>query len=423
MFKSAHKATFLASLGAGLEYYDFIIYGMMAGYLSQLFFASDLAWIALLKAFGVFAIGYLARPFGGIVFGMIGDTFGRKKTFQTVMVLMAISTFCIGLLPTYAQIGTTASCLLVLLRLVQGLSFGAELPGALTVVCEYAKKQNHGSYFGFVFSSVCLGSALASLVLFLLSSTIEQTQIMQWGWRIPFLLGGGLAIANYYIRKNLQETPEFLREQKDQPARSIKKPFHTLLQRYRIDLLLGIGMTTLIASLVIFALYMPTYLSVYFGYAPSDIYLATTWALLWLVLMMPVCGWIADRIGKVRVMVAASLFFGASILVFINLVNEGGLYSLIGFMLIYQTLQALLTVSCYPILVAHFPVEVRYTGFAICYNVTYSLMGGLPIVMTGLIEFTQMPLSAIFVLICCALLSAICVILLSKRSVAQSIVA
>src|SRR5581483_3582700 len=118
MTNAVRKAAWLSSLGAGLEYYDFIIYGMMAGHLSTLFFTSSDAGVSLIKAFGVFAVGYLARPFGGIVFGMLGDTFGRKKTFILVMMLMAIATCAIGLLPTYAKVGAIASCLLVFMRFV-----------------------------------------------------------------------------------------------------------------------------------------------------------------------------------------------------------------------------------------------------------------------------------------------------------------
>ncbi len=430
MTKPAIRATFLASLGAGLEYYDFIIYGMMAGHLSQLFFASDEPWIGLLKAFAVFAVGYLIRPFGGIFFGMLGDTFGRKKTFLSVMLLMALSTFSIGLLPTYAQIGPAASCLLVLLRILQGLSFGAELPGAITVVCEYAEKSKHGSYSGFVISSVSLGSMLASFILYLLTQNLAQAQILSWGWRIPFLLGGLLAVVNYFIRRYLQETPEFSRLQENKrqassqqssslPA-SIKEPLLCLLRSYQREVLLGIGMTGCVAALVIFALYLPTYLGSYYSYPASDIYLAMTWGLLWSALVLPVSGWLADWVGKARVFVGACLAFILCAFPLFKLLPGGGRMPLIAFMLIYQTVIALLTVCYFPLLAALFPTKVRYTGIAACYNITYAMMGAAPILITALIQYTNAPGSGIWFLIVCALISAGSCLLLARRPAEQS---
>ena len=298
MSSNAKKATLLSSLGAGLEYYDFIIYGMMAEQLSTLFFASSEPWIALVKTFAVFAVGYLARPIGGILFGMLGDTLGRKKAFLTVMMLMAFSTLTIGLLPTYAQIGSTATFLLVLMRVLQGLSYGAELPGAITIVLEYTEKHKQATYSGMVISSVTLGSIAAAFILYLMSQEVGKEQILSWAWRIPFLFGGSLAVVNYFIRKHLQETPEFLCMQKERREISFKTPLHTLVRDHLTQIVLGIGMNWFAASLVIFTLYLPTYLSEYFHYTPSDVYLAMTWGLGWSALMLPICGRMGDRSAR-----------------------------------------------------------------------------------------------------------------------------
>ncbi len=416
----ARKAAWLSSLGAGLEYFDFIIYGMMAEYLSTLFFVENEAWLGQIKTFAIFAVGYLARPLGGIFFGMTGDTFGRKKTFLTVMFLMAAATFGIGLLPTYAQIGGLAPCLLVFFRLLQGISFGAELPGAMTVVCEYAEKQNQGACTSIVVASTSIGAMLASLVLYLLSGTISKDQILNWGWRIPFLLGGFLAVANYYIRNNLQETPEFSMLQKNHSKQgAIKDPLTELFCLYRWQLFLGIGMTFFVSSLVIVALYLPTYLTTHFGFISSDVYLSILLSMLWSAIILPICGRLADSIDKRVLFSSTALLFVAAIFPLFALLKFQIFSALLIFMILYQTVLAYVSSCYYSILASLFPTRMRYTGIAACYNVSYSLMATLPLLLTALIGLTTSPSSLIWVLIAFALFSAMCCHLIGIKKVEE----
>ncbi len=413
---NARKAAWLASLGAGLEYYDFVIYGMMASYLGSLFFPDEESWTGLLKAFGVFAVGYLARPLGGIFFGAIGDVYGRKRTFLAVMILMAFSTFSIGMLPTHAQMGMTSSLLLVLLRLLQGFSFGAELPGAITVICEYSKKERHGSYAGYVISSMSLGATLASLVLYLLSLYSSKEEILEWAWRVPFLLGGVLACASYYIRNQLQETPEFSLTLSQRSHSALKDPLMTLGKGYRKEVILGIGMTWLHAALVIFYIYLPTFLSQYYGYSSSDIYFAVTCGMIWSAMSLPLAGILSDKIGKNRMFAGVCLIFlilGYGLFQVLNIRYPG---ILIGFMMLYQTIISFLAVSFLPLLSGLFPTQMRYTGIALCYNVTYSLMACLPLVTTFFIQFYNSPTAGIVLLLLCAAISAAASFLLFKRN-------
>ena len=406
MTLSVRKATWLASLGAGLEYYDFVVYGMMVGTLNSLFFASGEAWVDLIKGFAVFAVGYLMRPIGGLLFGAIGDVFGRKKTFVTIMLLMALATFAIGLLPTYAQIGGTASFLLIILRLVQGVSFGAELPGAITVVAEYAHRQKSSTYSGFVLSSTSFGSILASALLFLLSTCFTKAEIAAWAWRIPFLLGGSLAVANYFIRKYLQETPEFaqLQQSRRQPA-SLKEPIQTLFRSHLSRVLSGMGMTLIVSGMVIFGLYQPTYLSTYFGYGLSDIYLSMSLGLVWSSCSLPVCGYLADRFGRVKTFFSATLAFTLLAIPLFSLLPLGSLKTLILFQVLLQTFISFLMASYFALLAASFPTSARYTGIALCYNTAFAAMGFSPLAMTWLIKKTSMPFAPVGFLIGAALIS------------------
>lgn len=421
MASNARKAALLSSLGAGLEYYDFIIYGMMAEQLSALFFPADAPWVGLIKTFAIFAVGYFARPFGGVVFGLIGDTFGRKKSFLLVMLLMAAATFGIGLLPTYTQIGAAAPCLLLLLRLLQGISVGAELPGAITVVCEHAQEQKRGIYSCIVMAGTSLGALLASFVLYLLAGNAGKEQIMSWGWRLPFLLGGALAVANYFIRRHLQETPEFTQMKLERTSQtSLKEPLIYLLREHWLQLIQGIGLTLFVSSLVIGGLYLPTHLNLYYGYASSDIYLAIIGGMLWSAIILPVCGYIADRFDKRKVLVIAVLSFLTWAFPLFALLKMHTFSAALGFMMAYQTVIALVTSCYFPLLASLFPTRARFTGIAACYNVAYSAMATLPIVVTALIRYSANPNTFIWVLMSCALVSASCVFL-KKQLVAKPI--
>ncbi len=402
------KATLLSSLGAGFEYYDFIIYGMMAEYLRILFFAGDDSWVGLMKTFAIFAVGYFARPFGGIFFGIVGDTIGRKKTFLTVMMLMAIATFGIGLLPTYAQVGNIAPLLLVILRILQGFSFGAELPGAMTVVYEFSQQKDQSKHAGFVLASTSLGAMLASGVLYSVSAAIINEQILSWGWRIPFLLGGVFAVVNYFIRRHLDETPEFVRSQIKADKTCVKNtPLKDVMRDHLNSLFLGIGMTVFVSSLIILGLYFPTYLITNFGYSSSSVYLAILWSMVASAVALPICGRLADRVGRERLLIMTSLVYVLVAFPLFSILKLEAYWALQLFMVLHQVEIALVSVCYFPLLAASFPTRVRYTGLAACYNITYSFMATLPILLTGLIYWTGSADSVILVMMGCAMLSGL----------------
>jgi len=230
MTKSQRKIVLLTAIGGALEFYDFTIYALFAPYISQNFFASTNPMIGLLNTFAVFALGYLARPLGGIVFGHMGDKRGRKSAFSVAVFMMAIATLFMGCLPTYDSIGIAAPILLIILRLMQGFSVGGEIPGAALFTIEHVATDKRGFSIGLVFMCITLGNTLGALVGLLLTHCLTTTQMDLWGWRIPFILGFGLGMVSYIIRKKMAETPVFIHMMKENQLH--QKPLVKLFTSY-----------------------------------------------------------------------------------------------------------------------------------------------------------------------------------------------
>ncbi len=362
------KVTVFASLGSALEYFDFVIYGMLATYLSKLFFPSIDSSIRLFHIFSTFAIGYLVRPIGGFFFGVLADNIGRKKVLLIVMLIMAFATFFIGVLPTYQQIGALAAVSLTLLRICQGFSFGAELPGAITVVAEFSNTVKRGRNCAFVISSAGIGSIIASFILFLLTKFFTDSDILNWAWRIPFLLGGIFAIIGFFLRRMLEETPYFMHSQRGNTIQILKNHFSSII--------FGSGAMLFPACLVIINLYLPAYFSEYFGFSHSKIYLAMTIGLIFCSIVLPISGYFSDIWGKKKIFLISMLLFmllGNSLLKLCITTNH-----LVCFMVIYQGFIALALSSYLPMLVELFPTYIRFTGVAICYNIGYFLAAIFP---------------------------------------------
>lgn len=363
----------LVSLGAGLEYYDFVVYSMLSPYLNKAFFP-DHSQFSSFQSFGLFAVGYLARPIGGLIFGSLGDQYGRKTVFTRVMLIMAVSTLIIGALPTFDQIGSSAGILLIICRFIQGLSFGGELPGALTVIAENTVPGSRGKHCGILMSSVGFGSILASLVLQILSSAFSEHQIVGGAWRLPFIVGGILAAVSFLIRK-------FYQEDQAPPLKSTS-PVFELLKSFPLESLLGLMIVLFPACLIIFMLYAPEYFSGRFGFELPNVYLFLTLGTVWSSLLLPITGMIVDKIKPKRALLSGALLFCVfTFPLFYLLVSLQGVKNnliLFLFLLSYQTWIALLTISYMPLLVDTFPRRVRYTGFAFCYNCAYVIAGLTP---------------------------------------------
>lgn len=387
------KVIFLSSLGGALEFYDFIIYVFLANALSQLFFPATNHFASLMGVFAIFAIGYLIRPLGGVLLSHFGDTVGRKKTFIVTLLLMALPTFLIGFLPTHESIGIGAPLLLIFLRILQGLSVGGEIPGAVTFTGEHVSPEYRGFACAFIFFGINMGLMLGSLVSMLLTTFCTSEQILAWAWRIPFLLGGFLGFISYYLRKQMTETVLFKTYQTQ--INQIKIPITEVIRSYFKEVLWCVGLSWLGSVIIaMLFLYLPNYLSTILHYPLKTMNQLNTANLLLFSSSFLFVGLLSDRIGrKILFMIGAFGFLSFSYVLF-WLMAQNQIHNVIVAMIAFSIFGGLV-VGTYPcMIIESFPTKVRYTGMAFSYNIAFAFFGGLtPLFSLYLIKVSHNPLT------------------------------
>ena len=403
------RITFLTSIGAGLEYYDFVIFAMLAGYLSQKFFPNTNHYAALMETFAVFAVGYIVRPLGGVIFGVLGDRFGRKNVFLSSILLMSVATLLMGLVPSYESIGISATVIFTLLRVLQGISIGAELPGSLTFLSEHVGEKHRGTHCGFMVSSIGIGASLGSFIIYILTEMLTKNEILSWGWRIPFLIGSIVGLIGFFIRKNTTETPCF-EQQKEHP----KFALFELLKKYPKQTVFGIGIVLFPISFIIFFLCMPSFLHDVYGYKVSDICLLMTIGYIWSAILIPIFGWLSDYVTRKRLLFVSVLCFIVFGFPFFGILAYKSSFALIAFLLLYQTLIAAMAGCYFAMLPENFPTSVRFTGVAFCYNIACLCAAFVPMAANYILKQTQMPEYISLLLIAIAIITAICTILMKN---------
>jgi MFS family permease len=385
-----YRTLSLAALGGALEFYDFVIYVFLASVIGRLFFPSDMPdWLRLLQTFGIFAAGYLARPLGGILIAHFGDLLGRKRMFTLSIFLMAVPTLAIGLLPTHASIGIAAPLLLLLMRIMQGVAIGGEVPGAWVFVAEHVPAQRFGLGIGTLTAGLTVGILLGSLMAGAINTLYSPAEVAGFAWRIPFITGGAFGFVSVYLRRFLEETPVF-KEMAARRSLAREVPLKTVLREHRGATLLALALTwVLTAGIVVVILFTPTYLQ-QIHHIPAVLALrANSLATLALALGCLAFGWASDRFGTRPAMVAG---FGG--LLVSSYAFYSGLpgtpatlvvtYGLTGFFV-----GAVTTVPI--VAVRSFPAAVRFSGLSFSYNVSYAIFGGLtPVVLTLWLRTNQM---------------------------------
>ena len=273
---------------------------------------------------------------------------------------MAFSTFLMGLMPSYESIGLTASILFMFLRVLQGISFGAELPGATTFITEHSSNERRGLNCALMVSFVTVGVLSGSFIVYLMTEIFSLQKMYQWGWRIPFLIGGLLAVIAYFIRTKTEESPYFKNRKN-----IVRNPFSELLKKYPLKLLIGCGFIIFPASMVMFVLAMPTFFVQVYKYSMQDIYLAISMGYVWSIITVLVLGFFSDYISRKKLYSVVLILFILLCFAVFHLLTVGKFCNLVLFMMIYQTFISAMTVCFYPMLSENFSTGVRYTGCSI----------------------------------------------------------
>ncbi len=405
---SQRRTAILAGvIGNVLEWYDFAVYGYFVPVISQLFFPNQTPLVSLLLTFSVFGVGFVMRPVGSIVFGQYGDRHGRKRALSAVIFLMAVSTFAVGLLPTYASIGVLAPLLLVMARLAQGLSGGGEWGGAAAYLVEYALPGRRGLTGSLQQVSVGCGFLLGSLTAAVLTTWISPEDMLAWGWRIPFLLGVLVGIVGAIMRWRLDDTPKFAElASHGQIARS---PLREAFTTFRKPTLIAFGIT-LHNTVGYYAvlIYLTTWLTNIVKMPRGTALWIGTTCLLAFVVAVPVMGALSDRIGRRPLFIASCVGYIVLAYPLFLLASTGVPAYAFMAQLILVLLLALYAGPGPAVYCELFPTRVRYTALSVGYNIPVAIFGGFaPFIATWLIHSTGNPLSPAFYVIAASLVTLI----------------
>lgn len=397
------RVVIAAGVGTAVEYFDFAVYGYLATTIAVVFFSQGDSDSALLASLGTFAIAFVVRPIGAVLFGHVGDKLGRQTALYWTLTCMAVATVLIGLLPTYAAIGVSAAACLVLLRVVQGLSVGGELGQAVCFVAEHSSVKARGFNIGVTMLGVIFGSLLGSGVVALIAAVMSDEAMQTWGWRIPFLLAAPIGLAGLYIRNRLADSPEFRRVEAEHGVARV--PVGELVKLEKAALVRGLGWSIgTVASYFIIYVYLPIYMETRLGVDRSVAVSSTTLSLAVGVTGVLVFARLADVIGRRATL---TLTLGSMLLAVYPLMSVLGSGSTV-VVLAAQGLLGLLAAgtmaAVYAALPDLFHTRTRASGIGLSFNVANVLAGGTaPYVVAQIgVYLPNVHVPALFVMFCSA---------------------
>lgn len=388
--KQLRRVVMASVIGATIEWYDFFLYGVVAGIVfNKLYFPSADPLVSTMLAYGTFAAGFLSRPLGGVIFGHFGDKIGRKSMLIMTLMIMGLSTFLIGVLPTYAHIGIWAPIGLLFLRICQGIGLGGEWGGAVLMAYEYAPQAQRGFYASLPQVGLAIGLCLASGVVALLSYALSDAQFLSTGWRVAFMLSAVLVGIGMWIRLNLMETPEFSALKASNAQ--VSMPFVDMLQRFPGNVLKGMGARFIDGVFFnIFAVFSISYLTTAVKVERSQALLAVMAAAIVMCIFIPIFGRLSDRIGRATLYGWGSLATGFSAIPAFWLMSHSGGNGVMIWLAIVIPLGIIYAAIYAPeaaLFCDLFDAKVRYTGISFVYQFSGIFASGLtPIIATYLLK-------------------------------------
>lgn len=414
--QSTVKVIRAAVLGTVVEYYDFGIYGYMAGMLATHFFVESDDTTALLNTFAAFAVAFFLRVPGGIFFGHIGDKYGRKKSLTYTILLMALATAGIGMLPTYATLGAWATAILVLCRCLQGFAAGGELSGANAFVSEHAPPRHRAFQTSFVNTGTYLGSLLASLVALGLTTTLSEDTIREWAWRLPFLISLVIGVVGLYIRSQLHETEQFEAVKDSEVIEQAKYPVTDVVRHAWRQILLVIGLGAMIVGgYYICSVYAASYLQTEGGHSADVAFTSTCIAMVAAVISLPIAGHLGDRYGRKPVFFTTSAVVAVLTFPAFMLMRDGSVAAAIAAQAVLAFLIGCNNGVSFSTYAELFRARYRYSGIALANNITNMALGGTaPFIATLLIKVSGNNLAPAGFLLFTALLSLVATFFLTE---------
>ncbi|MBP2641994.1 MAG: transporter [Firmicutes bacterium] len=387
-----NRVVIASLIGATIEWYDFFLYGVIAGLVfNKLYFPTGDPLISTMLAYATFAVGFLARPFGGVIFGHFGDKIGRKSMLVMTLMIMGVATVGIGLVPTYEQIGIWAPLTLLFLRVFQGIGLGGEWGGAVLMTYEYAPKQLRGFYGSLPQIGLSIGLCLASGVVALLSYFLTDTQFMAYGWRIAFIASIVLVAVGMWIRLNVLETPEFAKVKEGKEE--VKIPIKEVLHKHLGNVMAGMGARYIDGVFFnIFGVWIISYLTSTIKITRTDALTGVMASALVMCFFIPLFGYLSDRIGRTKVYFWGSLITGFSSFPAFYLINTShGDTSLIWLAVIIPF--GIFYASVYgpeaALFCELFPAKIRYSGISFVYQFSGIFASGLtPMIATAIYKLS-----------------------------------
>lgn len=397
------KAIFATVIGSGLEWFDFSGYAFFAAIIGKLFFPAGNETTSLLLALATFGVGFVMRPLGGIAFGIYADKVGRKRALSLAMLVMALGSAIIAFAPTYGSIGVAAPGLIVVARMLQGLSAGGEMGGATAFLTEHAPANRKAFYSSWIQTSIGFAVVIGSVTGAIITSSLSPESLISWGWRIPFVIGMLVAPIGYYIRLKIEETPEFASEK-----RHASTPLRDVIREHPrgvLSSLLMVVLWTVCTYVILF--YIPTYVVKYLHMAQREGFISGIVSGAVLMAMAPVFGALSDRVGKKRVLtMSAVVILIVSYPLFAHLIQSPTFGTLLTFQVIFGVLIAAYTGPILALFTEMFPSRVRTTGLSLAYNGAVTIFGGFAsFIITWLAQATGDARSASYYVIFAAVVS------------------
>jgi metabolite-proton symporter len=422
------KVVFASLIGTAVEWYDFFLYGSAAALVfGTLFFPSSDPLTGTLLAFGTYALGFVARPLGGIVFGHFGDKVGRKKMLVTSLMLMGGATIAIGMLPTYESIGIAAPILLLAMRLLQGFAVGGEWGGAVLMAAEHGEDHQRGFWSSWPQAGVAMGNLLATGVLWVLAAVQSPEAFNAWGWRVPFILSAVLVLVGLWVRLSIEESPVFSEakaEIAEKQAEASHMPLLEVIKNYPREVFIAMGMRMAEnISYYIFTIVVITYITEYLGQDKGPILQALLIGSAVHFVWIPIVGAISDRVGRRPLYLVGAVGVAVWSFPFFDLVTEGGAGNLTLAVVVGLMLHALMYSPQAAFFSELFGTSVRYTGASVGYQLASIFAGALaPIIalkLLGTVE--QSNTTAVALYVCAASVLTIVAVLFARETRASSL--